>query len=169
MDQTQILKMVSRKKIDKDELDHWWPNFRSYVGALATLILFVQLGFKLNTFWAYLIFGLLSFLLLLLIYFRLNGRNLFPVEISKSKEENHALIMSFGTQKEWLRNTNHSDWVIFRSEGTWGRIEKIVMIPMDGKIYLNLRTMYYDEKALFSLDRKKQKHLAKELLLFTTN
>lgn len=169
MEQTKILQMVTSKKIDKDELDHWWSNFRSYVGALAALILFVQLGFKFNTFWAYLVFGLLSFLLLLLIYFRLNDRDLLTVETNKSKEENHAFIMSFGVQKKWSRNTSHSDWVIFRSEGNWGIREKIVLIPMDGKIYLNLRTLYNAEKALFSFDRKKRKHLAKELLLFTAN
>jgi hypothetical protein len=167
MEQAQILQMVTRKKIDKDELDHWWPNFRIYIGVPAALILFVQLGFQFNTFWAYLVFGLLSFLLLLLIYFRLNDRDLLTVETNKSKEENHAFIMSFGVQKEWSRNTNHSDWAIFRSEGNWGKCEKIVMIPMDGKIYLNLRTFNNAEKALFSLDRKKQKQLAKELFLFT--
>ncbi|MBF4486773.1 hypothetical protein [Flavobacterium sp. CSZ] len=154
MTEIELLNIIKKKELPKDELDDFWDNFFGFL----PLFIFIILS-KSNI--AFLIVNLI--LIFYTFYSKFNEKKLITIVTPLNEAENISLIENIAEEQQWKTKTKQNALYEFYIPFLFNQPgHKLTLIARDNAILLNLRNIGSTKGRmpyLFGIDTLKERKI----------
>ncbi|WP_188050791.1 hypothetical protein [Flavobacterium sp. GP15] len=133
MTEIEVLNIIKKNEINKDELDNFWDNMFGFLPLI--MLLFIaenNIGFLI----------IVCLLIIYTFYCKFNERKLFRIKTANNKFENIELIKNISEKQNWKMESESFGYYQFYVPFIFGRPgHKLTLILDNNEILLNLRNL----------------------------